>query len=85
MKLIECIIVSKEINDKFILAKNRDRPYRPILEIVHSIIDGVEVAYLRDTLTDWSEGMNEYGIGVVNSALSVERDEAERKKVKSNN
>ena len=85
MKLLQCIIVSKEINDKFILAKNRDRTYRPILEIVHSIIDGVEVAYLRDTLTDWSEGMNEYGIGVVNSALSVERDEAERKTVKANN
>lgn len=85
MKLLECIIVSKEINDKFILAKNRDRPYRPTLEIIHTLIDGVEVAYLRDTLTDWSEGMNEYGIGVVNSALSVERDEAERKTIKSNN
>ena len=59
----ECIIVSKEIGDKFILAKNRDRAYNPQLEIVHTLIDGVEVVYLHDIITDWSEGMNEYGIG----------------------
>jgi hypothetical protein len=77
-----CIIVSKEIGDKFILAKNRDRVYQPKLEIVHTLIDGVEVVYLHDLTTDWSEGMNEYGIGVVNSALLVGHDEAEHKIVK---
>ena len=77
-----CIIVSKEINNKFILAKNRDRAYNPSLEIIHTIIDGVEVAYLHDMVTDWSEGMNEHGIGVVNSALLVGHDEAEAKLVK---
>jgi hypothetical protein len=82
MKLIECIIVSKEINDKFILAKNRDRAYKPKLEVVHTLIDGVEVVYLHDIITDWSEGMNEYGIGIVNSALMVGHDEAEKKIVK---
>jgi hypothetical protein len=78
----ECIIVSKEVGDKFILAKNRDRAYNPSLEIVHTIIDGVEVAYLHDLITDWSEGLNENGIGVVNSALLVGHDEAEHKIVK---
>lgn len=78
----ECIIVSKEINDKFILAKNRDRAYKPKLEIVREIIDGVEVVYVHDIITDWSEGMNEFGIGVVNSALLVGHDEAEKKLVK---
>jgi len=78
----ECIIVSKEVGDKFILAKNRDRMYNPELEIVHTIIDGVEVAYLHDLITDWSEGLNEHGIGVVNSALLVGHDEAEAKIVK---
>jgi hypothetical protein len=77
-----CIIVSKEVNDKFILAKNRDRAYNPSLEIVHTIIDGIEVAYLHDLVTDWSEGLNENGIGVVNSALLVGHDEAEHKIVK---
>jgi len=77
-----CIIVSKEIKDKFILAKNRDRAYKPVLEVVHTLLDGVEVAYLHDITTDWSEGMNEFGIGVVNSALLVGHDEAEHKIVK---
>lgn len=77
-----CIIVSKEIDNKFILAKNRDRAYNPVLEIIHTIMDGVEVAYLHDITTDWSEGMNEYGIGVVNSALLVGADEVEGKIVK---
>jgi len=78
----ECIIVSKEVGDKFILAKNRDRAYKPKLEIVHTIIDGIEVAYLHDMTTDWSEGMNANGIGVVNAALLVGHDEAEHKIVK---
>lgn len=77
-----CIIVSKEINNKFILAKNRDRAYKPVLEVVHTLIDGVEVAYLHDITTDWSEGMNEFGIGVVNSALLVGHDEIEHKIIK---
>ena len=32
-----------------------------------------------DVDTDWSEGMNEFGIGLVNSALFVKRDEKEKK------
>lgn len=77
-----CVIVSKEVDDKFILAKNRDRAYEPVIEVVHEILDGVEVAYLHDVTTDWSEGLNEYGIGLVNSALMVGRDEFEKKIVK---
>jgi hypothetical protein len=80
--LNECIIVSTEMDNKFILAKNRDRAYKPTLEIIHEIIDGVEVVYLHDTITDWSEGMNEFGIGAVNAALAVGRDELEKKVVK---
>jgi len=77
-----CIIVSKSVNGSRILAKNRDRAYKPSLEIVHTIIDGVEVVYLRDTITDWSEGMNAYGVGLVNTALMVGYDENEKKIVK---
>jgi hypothetical protein len=82
MKITECIIVSKEVDNKFILAKNRDRAYKPELEIIHTMINGVEVVYLHDATTDWSEGMNEYGIGIVNSALMVGHDEAEKKIIK---
>lgn len=80
--LNECIIVSTEMDDKFILAKNRDRAYKPQLEIIHEIIDGVEVVYLHDVITDWCEGLNEFGIGAVNAALAVGRDELEKKVVK---
>jgi hypothetical protein len=82
-KLIrECIIVAKKVGDAVIMAKNRDRAYKPQLEIVHEIVDGVEIAYLRDMVTDWSEGINEYGIGVLNTALMVGYDENEKKIVK---
>ena len=41
--LNECIIVAKRVGDTLIMAKNRDRAYKPQLEVVHEIIDGVEV------------------------------------------
>lgn len=78
----ECIIVAKKIDDNFVLAKNRDRPYDPSLSLIHEVVDGVEIVYLLDNDTDWSEGMNEFGIAIINSALMVGRDEAEKKVVK---
>jgi len=76
--LNECIIVSKKFGSDMVLAKNRDRAYNPELEIVHTLINGVEVVYLHDITTDWSEGMNEYGIGIINSSLLVGYDEKEK-------
>ena len=78
----ECIIVHKKLGDTTIMAKNRDRMYKPELEVIHELINGVEVAYLHDVITDWSEGMNEFGIGVVNTALMVGFDEKEKQLVK---
>ena len=72
--LDECIIVSKKFGNDMVLAKNRDRAYKPEIEIVHTLINGVEVVYLHDITTDWSEGMNEYGIGIVNASLLVGYD-----------
>ena len=66
-----CVIVYTEINGKQILAKNRDRTYKPEIEIVHEIVNGIEVAYIRDKYTGWIEGMNENGVGLVNSTLSL--------------
>jgi hypothetical protein len=79
--LKECIIVSKKFGNDMVLAKNRDRAYKPLIEIVHTFINEVEVVYLHDITTDWSEGMNEYGIGIVNSALLVGFDEKEKQLV----
>ena len=80
--LRECVITHTVLNDKVLLAKNRDRAYNPTISIVRDLIDGVEVAYILDKDTDWSEGMNSYGIGILNSALMVTADENEKKIIK---
>jgi len=74
-----CIVSLINVKDKIYLAKNRDRNYKPTISIVHTQLKGVEVVFLYDYDTGWSEGMNEYGIGVVNSALAVGFDENEKK------
>lgn len=79
--LNECVIASIMLNDNFVLVKNRDRGYKAKVEIVHEIINGTEVVYWHDMDTDWSEGINEFGIGIVNSSLLVRKDEKEGKEV----
>lgn len=76
--LEECIIVAGKFGGERILAKNRDRTYKPEIRIIHTVKDGVEIVYLEDVLTGWAEGMNEFGIGIVNTALRVGYDEKEK-------
>lgn len=83
-KLNECVITKLHVEDSTVLAKNRDRGYKAKIQVIHELINGVEVVYLRDTLTDWSEGMNEFGIGIVNASLQVEFDEKEGDLAKQN-
>lgn len=87
-ELDECTIVGAKMGDDIILAKNRDRNYYPKIKVVHEMIDGIEVAYMLDLDTDYSEGMNEYGIGIINATLQAEADEkaksASKKDKKSN-
>jgi ribosomal protein S25 len=79
--LEECTIAAVRLEDGIVLAKNRDRGYVAKMQVVHEIVDDVEMVYWRDVDTDWSEGMNEYGFGVVNSSLLVRQDEKEGDKV----
>lgn len=72
-----CVIAVSEKEDKPILFKIRDRKYVPKLRVYHELINGVEVLYVKDEITAWIEGINEYGIGVINSALLVKQDENE--------
>lgn len=78
-----CIISSGTWGGHKALLKNRDRNYNPALKIIHRILNGVEVLYVYDEETGWAEGINEHAIGIVNAALMVGRDEAEKKIVKS--
>jgi len=66
-----CVILYTEIDGKKILAKNRDQVHKPNIEIIHEIINGIEIAYIRDTKTEWVEGMNENGCGLINSTLNM--------------
>ena len=76
----ECITVAKMFDGNMVLGKNRDRNYHPKLKVVRDMTGyGIEVCYVVDNMTDWTEGMNSHGIGIVNSALFVQRDEKETK------
>ena len=65
-----CVILYTEIDGKKILLKNRDQLYRPNIEIIHEIINGIEVAYIKDLKTNWMEGLNEYGCGIVHTTYA---------------
>ena len=72
-----CVIAALYLEGQSILAKNRDRKYKAEIKVIHEIRDGVEVLYINDISTDWSEGLNEYGIGITNATLMVNQDERE--------
>ena len=66
-----------------VLGKNRDRNYSPNIMMVRELVkEKTEICYLMDKDTDWCEGINSHGIGIVNSALFVKRDEKEFDKTK---
>ena len=82
-KVDECIAIAKKFGDDIVIGKNRDRNYNPNLKVVRELSGyGVETCYVIDQDTDWSEGMNSEGIGLVNSALFVKRDEKDFDKAK---
>lgn len=83
MDKISCIIAAGVWGGKRSLLKNRDRNYKPKVRLIHTLLGGVEVLFMRDEITGWCEGLNEYGIGVVNSALAVVTDEDEKTLVKT--
>lgn len=56
--------------------KNRDRNYKPVINLVQSRRSGVEKTYILDSVTKYSEGMNEYGVCILNAALQVTDDES---------
>jgi hypothetical protein len=70
-----CIIVFKKIDNKNYIAKNRDKSISTNISIIHEIVDHIEIVYMYDVNTYWVEGMNEFGIGAVNSTLAVKTDE----------
>lgn len=75
--LNECTSVASTFNGKIVLVKNRDRAYVPTIKVVRELINGIELVYLHDENTDYSEGMNSAGIGIINTTLQGKKDEQE--------
>ena len=74
--LRECIVIGGRASGGNVLGKARDRNYKPRLKIVRELTpEDVEIVYLHDLDTDYMEGMNSEGIGIVNAALLVSADE----------
>ena len=74
-----CIIAAGQWDGHKCLFKNRDRNYTPKVKVYHVLKDGVEILYMKDEITGWCEGINSSGIGIVNSALAVAKDEKEKR------
>ena len=77
--LSECIVAGGCVGNDFILAKNRDRKYTPSIAIIRKLSKrGIEIVLMHDKTSGFVEGMNEYGIGVVNSTL-LNVDDSDKK------
>jgi len=78
-RLDECIVVGGCIENDFILAKNRDRKYLPTTSIVRKLSKrGIEIVLMYDKRTQYVEGMNQYGVGILNTTLLNEEDSRTR-------
>lgn len=82
--LEECTSVGIKLKGQLCLAKNRDRTYFPTISIVHEIVNGTELVYMFDSDTDYSEGINEHGIAIVNTTMSKRDADANTSTGKTN-
>ena len=66
----ECVVGCRKIDGNFIVAKNRDRTYKPQTKIVHHSDNNVELVFLFDKVTKYAEGMNvKTGVCILNTAV----------------
>lgn len=73
-----CIIVAKYFPDVgWAGAKNRDRNYVPTLDFIIDSEREVERAMMHDQVTGYKEGINSYGVSILNTSLDVGDDETE--------
>lgn len=73
-----CIILAKYFDGiGWAGAKNRDRKYIPTLDFIEDETDGVQRMMLHDQITGYKEGINNYGISILNTSLDVGNDETD--------
>jgi len=73
-----CIIIGKYFEDiGWVAFKNRDRNYIPEISFKKKEAKGVEILYFWDDITQYCEGLNSAGVGVLSASLMVLDDEKE--------
>ena len=73
-----CVVACKYIeNLGWVIGKNRDRNYKPVIKIRKSFRNDIERLYIWDKRTKYTEGVNEFGVGIVSASVTVKDDEAE--------
>ena len=81
-----CVIAAKYFKGVgWVGSKNRDRNYKPTIIIKQSFRKKIERLYLYDTKTKYTEGLNEFGIGILSAAVAVKKDEKEGMKADAEN
>lgn len=76
-----CVIVAKWFPvTGWAGAKNRDRNYVPTLDFIIDESNGIERVMMHDQVTGYKEGINGYGVSILNTSLDVLDDETEVEK-----
>lgn len=71
-----CVIAVKYFEDTgWVGIKNRDRNYKPSIRIRQLMRKGVERLVIWDDITKYTEGVNEFGVCILNAATDVKKDE----------
>ena len=71
-----CVIVAKYFPEVgWAGAKNRDRRYIPTLDFLIENQGDVERCMMHDQVTGYREGINSYGVSILNTSLDVLEDE----------
>ena len=79
-----CVIAVKYFKTVgWVGVKNRDRNYTPSVDIVQSNRKNIQRLYIDDAKTRYTEGLNETGMSIISSSLSVKTDEKEGGKLAS--
>lgn len=73
-----CIVIGKYFKNKgWVAFKNRDRNYIPDITFEKKLVDGIEILFFWDNTTQYCEGLNSAGVGVLSASLMVMDDEKE--------
>lgn len=73
-----CIVIGKYFSGTgWVAIKNRDRNYIPEISFKKNTARGVEILYFWDDITQYCEGMNSAGVGILSASLMVLDDEKE--------